>query len=91
LIKPKEVILQSFDYSECVYFIFNGLIMSYVQKGEENTVKWLRGNSDFAFAWRTDNDTFAFEKQFTGQIMIALEETRAVKISFENLKWLQDK
>jgi len=91
LLTPEETILESFDYSEHVYFIFKGLIAGYVQRGEESTVRWIRGNNDFAFAWNMDNNSFGFQKQLTGQIMVALEETHAIKISFENLRWLQDK
>lgn len=90
LFNKKEVILTPDYYSEYVYLIYSGLIMSYVQRGDENIVNWVRGREDFAFAQNTKKAGRRLQKQFTGQIMIALERTHAMKISFESLTWLQD-
>lgn len=44
-----------------------------------------------AFAQKPDNNSVLLQKQFADQITVALEDTNAIRISFENLKHLQEK
>lgn len=89
--EKQDRVLEAEEHSEHVYFITTGSLMSYVQRGDENIVKWVRSAGDFAFAQKAENTTTILQKQLTGQVIIALEETNAIRISFENMKRLQGK
>lgn len=89
--QKQDRVLEADEYSEHVYFIATGSLLSYVQRGDENIVKWVRSDGDFAFAQKAGNTGGTLQKHFTGQIIVALEETNVIKISFENMKRLQDK
>lgn len=84
-------ILEAYEFAEHVYFIVSGSLLSFVQRGDKNIVKWVRSVGDFAFAQKAENTTAVLQKQLTGQIIVALEETNVLRISFENMKRLQDK
>lgn len=86
--RKKEVVQESYEFSEFAYLIFDGLLLSYMQRGGEKMVKWVRGIGDFAFAQIVGHN---LESKLTGQIIVALEETKVLRFSLGDLQWLQDK
>jgi hypothetical protein len=89
--QKQDRVLEADEYSEHVYFIATGSLLSYVQRGDEKIVKWVRSTGDIAFAQKAEDAALYLKKQLTGQIIVALEETNLIKISFENIKRLQVK
>jgi CRP-like cAMP-binding protein len=89
--EQQDSVLEADEYSEHVYFISTGSLLSYEERDGEKIVKWVRSAGDFAFAQKADLTTAALEKQLTGQIIVALEDTNVIRISFENMKRLRDK
>lgn len=89
--QKQDRVLEADEYAEHVYFIATGLLLSYVQRGDEKIVKWVRSTGDVAFAQNAENTGLSLKKQLTGQIVVALEETNVIRISFENIKRLQNR
>lgn len=79
IFRKKEVVEESNQFSSFAYLIFDGLLLSYLQRGDEKVVKWVSGIGDFV------------QGKLPGQIIVALEETKVLRFSLDDLQWLQDK
>lgn len=87
-VKQKGIFLEANQLSTHSYFIISGLVMSYFERSKKRYVKWIRGENDYAFSadiFRHDVDK---DSLIMGESLVALEDTVAISVSHEDLKWL---
>lgn len=88
--KKNEVVHAEGDDSTHAYFIVSGIMMCYVRNGDEKMVKWLRGRGDYAYSMDMTKDFSEFKFSAADNILLALEDIVAIKISHDDLKWLEE-
>lgn len=88
--KKNQVFIHADHLSTHSYFVIEGLVMSYFERNKKRYVKWIRSTNDYVFSadiFRIDIDDHS---QINGENLMALEDTVAISVSHEDLKWLEE-
>ncbi|MRG46967.1 hypothetical protein GFS24_17730 [Chitinophaga sp. SYP-B3965] len=72
------------------YFIIKGLVVSYREHNKEKSVHWVGSANDYVCS--TDRFRIAFNEQYQieGEIIVAVEETIAIRVTHSDMKWLEE-
>jgi hypothetical protein len=87
--RHKEVIADGALLSTHGYFIIDGLIRCYVSCDNGHHLLWVRGENDYAYSMDMFRDRYDPDPHLIGNVLIALEDTLAIKIAHEDITWLR--
>lgn len=88
--KRRDAMLAEGQVSTHAYFIISGLVMCYRKTAKRNVVKWIRSTHDYVFSIDMFMADYNYNPGCIGDIMIVLEDTTAIKVRNEDMRWFQD-
>lgn len=88
--KRRETILAEGQVSTHAYFIISGMVMCYRKTDKRHVVKWIRSTHDYVFSIDMFMADFEHDPSCVGDIMVALEDTVAIRVRNEDMRWFQD-